>query len=30
MPSLHVGWALWSGWLFYRHARRRVVSNGAR
>ncbi|MET8450137.1 phosphatase PAP2 family protein [Streptomyces sp. NPDC005209] len=30
MPSLHVGWALWSGWLFYRHARRRVVGDGAR
>jgi len=25
MPSLHVGWALWSGWLLYRHARRRTV-----
>lgn len=24
MPSLHVGWALWSGWLLFRHARRRV------
>ena len=22
MPSLHVGWALWSGWLIARHARR--------
>ena len=25
MPSLHVGWALWSGFLIARHARRRVV-----
>ncbi|MGW2695057.1 phosphatase PAP2 family protein [Streptomyces sp. NPDC001296] len=25
MPSLHVGWALWSGWLLYRHARRRTL-----
>ncbi|MFG2476340.1 phosphatase PAP2 family protein [Streptomyces fagopyri] len=24
MPSLHVGWALWSGWLLFRHARRRT------
>ncbi|WP_078629047.1 phosphatase PAP2 family protein [Streptomyces sp. 142MFCol3.1] len=22
MPSLHVGWAVWSGWLLFRHARR--------
>jgi hypothetical protein len=25
MPSLHVGWALWAGWLLARHARRRAV-----
>lgn len=25
MPSLHVGWALWAGWLIARHARRRAV-----
>jgi hypothetical protein len=25
MPSLHVGWALWSGWLIARHARRPTV-----
>ncbi|MEZ0089101.1 phosphatase PAP2 family protein [Streptacidiphilus sp. EB129] len=25
MPSLHVGWALWSGLLIYRYARHRVV-----
>jgi hypothetical protein len=25
MPSLHVGWALWSGWLIARHARHRCV-----
>lgn len=25
MPSLHVGWALWSGWLVVRHARRPAV-----
>jgi phosphohistidine swiveling domain-containing protein len=25
MPSLHVGWALWSGWLIARHARRRAA-----
>jgi hypothetical protein len=25
MPSLHVGWAVWSGWQLFRHARHRVV-----
>ncbi|MFF7216902.1 phosphatase PAP2 family protein [Streptomyces sp. NPDC008238] len=25
MPSLHVGWALWSGWLLFRHARGKVL-----
>jgi hypothetical protein len=25
MPSLHVGWALWSGWLIARYARRPAV-----
>ncbi|MGF7236286.1 MAG: phosphatase PAP2 family protein [Frankia sp.] len=25
MPSLHVGWALWAGWLIARHARRPAV-----
>jgi hypothetical protein len=25
LPSLHVGWALWSGWLLIRHASRRFV-----
>jgi len=25
MPSLHVGWALWSGWLIATHARRRTI-----
>ncbi|MGW1726727.1 phosphatase PAP2 family protein [Streptomyces sp. NPDC002306] len=25
MPSLHVGWAVWSGWLIFRHARRRAL-----
>jgi hypothetical protein len=25
MPSLHVGWALWTGWLLARHARRRSI-----
>lgn len=25
MPSLHVGWALWSGWLIARHARGRAA-----
>jgi hypothetical protein len=25
MPSLHVGWALWSGWLLFRHARRKTL-----
>jgi hypothetical protein len=25
MPSLHVGWALWAGWLIARHATRRSV-----
>jgi hypothetical protein len=25
MPSLHVAWALWAGWLIARHARHRVV-----
>jgi hypothetical protein len=25
MPSLHVGWALWSGWCLWRYARRRIV-----
>ena len=25
MPSLHVAWALWAGWLIASHARRRVV-----
>jgi hypothetical protein len=25
LPSLHVGWALWSGWLLIRHASRRLV-----
>lgn len=25
MPSLHVGWALWAGWLIARHARRRTI-----
>jgi hypothetical protein len=30
MPSLHVGWALWSGWLLARHARRRSVRAAGR
>jgi hypothetical protein len=25
MPSMHVGWALWSGWLIARHSRHRSV-----
>ncbi|MFD1276577.1 phosphatase PAP2 family protein [Streptomyces kaempferi] len=25
MPSLHVGWALWSGWFLFRHARRKTL-----
>jgi hypothetical protein len=25
MPSLHVGWAVWSGWQLYRHGRHRVT-----
>ncbi|MFF3563664.1 phosphatase PAP2 family protein [Streptomyces sp. NPDC002574] len=25
MPSLHVGWALWSGWLLFRRARRKTL-----
>jgi hypothetical protein len=25
MPSLHVAWALWAGWLIARHARHRIV-----
>src|ERR1700712_4081918 len=25
MPSLHVGWALWSGWCIARYARRRSL-----
>jgi membrane-associated phospholipid phosphatase len=25
MPSLHVGWAVWSGWQLYRHGQRRVT-----
>ena len=25
MPSLHTGWALWSGFLIARYARRRIV-----
>ncbi|MFD9001487.1 phosphatase PAP2 family protein [Streptomyces sp. NPDC059582] len=25
MPSLHVGWAVWSGWLIFRHARRKTL-----
>ncbi|MFF3462408.1 phosphatase PAP2 family protein [Streptomyces sp. NPDC002619] len=25
MPSLHVGWAVWSGWLLFRHARRKSL-----
>lgn len=25
LPSLHVGWALWAGWMLIRHARRRFV-----
>jgi small-conductance mechanosensitive channel len=25
LPSLHVGWALWSGWQLVRHASRRIV-----
>jgi len=25
MPSLHVGWALWSGWQLFRHGRHRLT-----
>ena len=25
MPSLHVGWAIWCGWMMYRYGRRRWV-----
>jgi hypothetical protein len=25
MPSLHVGWAVWSGWQLFRHGRHRVT-----
>ncbi|MDX2701369.1 phosphatase PAP2 family protein [Streptomyces sp. PA03-6a] len=25
MPSLHVGWAVWSGWLLFRHSRRKTL-----